>query len=62
MAIYQQFFEIFERVEFLHGHEELGIDNGTVIFSERSPLRKPNNFFNLTQFKIIDFLTSADLT
>ena len=68
MAPYQQIFEIFEsfeifeRVEFLHGHEELGIDNGTVILSERSPLRKPNNFFNLTQFKIIDFLTSADLT
>ena len=62
MAPYQQFFEIFERVEFLHGHEELGIDNGTVIFSEQSPFRKVRNVFNLTQFKIIDFLTSADLT
>ena len=62
MAPYQQIFEIFERVEFIHGHEELGIDNGTVIFSERSPFRKASNVFNLTQFKIIDFLTSADLT
>ena len=29
---HQQFFEIFEKVEFLHDHEELGIGNGTVIF------------------------------
>ena len=28
--------EIFEKVEFLHDHEELDIGNGTVIFSERS--------------------------
>ena len=33
---HQQFFEIFDKVEFLHDHEELGIDNGTVIFSEQS--------------------------
>ena len=26
---------IFEKVEFLHDHEELDIGNGTVIFSER---------------------------
>ena len=32
MAPHQQFFEIFEKVEFLHDHEELGIDNGTVMF------------------------------
>ena len=32
----QQFFEIFEKVEFLYDHEELNISNGTVIFSERS--------------------------
>ena len=31
-------------------------------FSTRSPFRKTKNFLNLTQFKIIDFLTSADLT
>ena len=36
--------KIFEKVEFLHDHEELGIDNGTVIFSERSSIRKANNF------------------
>ena len=35
MAPHQQIFEIFEKVEFLHDHEELGIGNGTVIFSER---------------------------
>ena len=62
MAPHQQFFEIFEKVEFLHDHEELGIDNGTVMFSERSPVRRRNNFLNMTPFKIIDFLTSADLT
>ena len=33
---HQQFFEIFEKVEFLHDHEELVIGNGPVIFSERS--------------------------
>ena len=27
---------IFEKVEFLHDHEELNIGNGTVIFSEQS--------------------------
>ena len=59
---HQRIFEIFEKVEFLHDHEELAIGNGTVIFSERSSFRKANSFFNLTQFKIIDFLTSADLT
>ena len=34
VAYHQQFFEIFENVEFLHDHEELDIGNGTVIFSE----------------------------
>ena len=58
----QQIFEIFETVEFLTDHVELDISNGTVIFSERSSIRKANSFFNLTQFRIIDFLTSADLT
>ena len=58
----QQIFEIFEKVEFLHDHEELDIGNGTVIFSARSSFRKAINFENLTLFKIIDFLTSADLT
>ena len=57
MAPHQQFFEIFEKVEYLHDHEELNIDNGTVILSERSSFRKANSFFNLTQFQIIDFLT-----
>ena len=62
MAPHQRIFEIFEKVEFLHDHEELGIGNGTIIFSERSSFRKANKFENLTLFKIIDFLTSADLT
>ena len=43
-APHQQFFEIFEKVEFLHDPEELGIDNATVMFSERSPIRRRNNF------------------
>ena len=30
MAPHQQFFEIFDKVEFLHDHEELGIDNGDI--------------------------------
>ena len=62
MAPHQRIFEIFEKLEFLHDHEELGIGNGTVIFSDWSSFRNANIFFNLTQFKIIDFLTSADLT
>ena len=41
---HQRIFEIFEKVEFLHDHEELDTGNGTVIFSERSSFRKPNNF------------------
>ena len=44
VAPHQQFFEIFEKVEFLHDHEELNIGNGTVINSERSSFRKANNF------------------
>ena len=48
VAPHQQFFEIFEKFEFLHDHEELDIDNGTVIFNERFSFRKANNFFNLT--------------
>ena len=48
VAPYQQIFEIFEKVEFLHDHEELDIGNGTVIFSERSSFQKANNFLNLT--------------
>ena len=59
VAPHQQFFEI---VEYLHDHEELDIGNGTVVFSERSSFRNANNFINLTQLKIIDFLSSADLT
>ena len=55
VAPHQRFFEISEKVEFLHDNEELGIDYGTVIFSECSSFKKANNFFNLTQFKIIDF-------
>ena len=50
VAPHQQFFEIFENVEFLHDHEELNLGNGTVIFSERSSFRKPNNLYSLTQF------------
>ena len=34
VAPHQQIFEIFEKVEFLHGHEELNIGNGTVFFLE----------------------------
>ena len=34
VAPHQQIFEFFEKVEFLHDHEELNIGNGTVIFSE----------------------------
>ena len=41
---HEQIFEIFEKVEFLYDHEELGVGNGTVIFSERSSFRKANNF------------------
>ena len=41
---HQQFFEIFEKFEFLHDHDELDISNGTVVFSERSPIRRRNNF------------------
>ena len=33
---HQRIFEIFEKVEYLHDHEELNIGNSTVIFSERS--------------------------
>ena len=44
VAPHQQFFEIFEKVEFLYDHEELGIGNSTVIFSKRSSFRKANNF------------------
>ena len=48
VAPHQRFFEIFEKVEFLHDHEELDIGNGTVIYSERSdPLS-----VKLTIFKI----------
>ena len=43
-ANFFKIFEIFEKVEFLHDHEELGIGNGTVIFSEWSSFRKVNNF------------------
>ena len=52
---HQQKCEIFDKVEFLHDHEELDIGNCTVIFSERSSYRKANNFLNLTQLNIIDF-------
>ena len=44
VAPHQQIFEIFEKVEFHHDHEELDIGNGTVVFSERSSFRKANNF------------------
>ena len=46
MAPHQQFFEMFEKVEFLHDLEELILGNGTVIFSERSSFRKATNLFN----------------
>ena len=48
VAPHQQIFDIFEKVEFLQGHEELNIGNGTVIFSERPSFQKANNFLNLT--------------
>ena len=54
--------KIFEKVEYLQDHEELNIGGGTGFFRERFSFRKAKNFFNLIQFKIIDFLTSADLT
>ena len=41
---HERIFEIFEKVEFFHDPEELDIGNSTVIFSERSFLRKANNF------------------
>ena len=44
VAPHQQIFEIFEKVEVLHDHEELDIGNGTVIFNERYFFRKANNF------------------
>ena len=34
VAPHQQVFETFDKVEFLHDHEELDIGSGTVIFSE----------------------------
>ena len=34
VAPHQQFFEIFEKVEYLQGPEELDVDNGTVFFLE----------------------------
>ena len=55
MAPHQQFFENFEKVEYLQGPEELDIDNGTVFFRERSSFRKAKNILNPTHFKIIDF-------
>ena len=48
VAPHQQIFKIFEKVQFLQGHEELNIGNGTVIFSERPSFQKANNFLNLT--------------
>ena len=44
VAPHQQKCEFFEKVEYLHDHEELDIDNNTVMFSERSPIRRRNNF------------------
>ena len=48
VAPHQQIFEISEKVQFLQGHEELNIGNGTVIFSERPSFQKANNFLKLT--------------
>ena len=48
VAPHQKIFDIFEKVNFLQGHEELNIGNGTVIFSERPSFQKANNFLNLT--------------
>ena len=62
VAPHQQIFEIFEKVEYLHDHEELNINNGTVIFSELSSFRKANNFLNPTHFNIIDFFSRVNLT
>ena len=44
VAPHQQIFEIFEKVEFLHGHEELCIGNGTV-FSLSDPLSEKLRIF-----------------
>ena len=51
----QQISEIFEKVEFLHGHEELCTGNGIVLSLEWSSFRKAKNFLKPTHFKIIDF-------
>ena len=56
VAPHQQFFEIFEKVVYLYDDEELDIGNCTVIFIEQTSFRKANNFLNLTQLNIIDFL------
>ena len=55
MAPHQQFFEIFEKVEFLHDHEKLDIGSVTVIFSERSSFRKASNFYSLPYLKLFIF-------
>ena len=44
VAPHQQFFEIFEKVEYLHDHEELCIGNGTV-FSLSDPLSENLKIF-----------------
>ena len=44
VAPYQQIFEIFKKVEYLHDHEELNVGNGTV-FSLSDPLSENLNIF-----------------
>ena len=48
---HQEKCEIFQKVEFLHDHEELDIGNGTVIFSEQTSFRKANKFFKSDTIK-----------
>ena len=55
VAPHQQISEIFEKVEFLHGHEELCTGNGIVLSLEWSSFRKAKNFLKPTHFTIIDF-------
>ena len=49
VAPHQQIFEISEKVQFLQGHDELNIGNGTVIFSERPSFQKANKIINFAK-------------
>ena len=55
VAPHQQIFEISEEVQFLQGHEELNIGNGTVIFSERPSSQKLTIFWIWPNLKLSIF-------